>query len=62
MSWKPTPQESFRSVLMVHSHLKQQHFIRSAKGLTHKLSAEANPGRTGPCALPATQQTARPGS
>ena len=47
---------------MVHFHLKQQHFIRSAKGLTHKLSAEANPGRTGPCALPATQQIAQPGS
>lgn len=56
------PQAIFSLVPMVHFHLKQQHFTGSSKGLTHEPSAEANPGWTGPWALPAAQQMAQLGS
>lgn len=56
------PQAGFSPVPMVPFQLKQQHFTHSAKGLTHKPSAEASPGQAGPWALPATQQMAQPGS
>ena len=56
------PQEIFSLVPMVHFHLKQQHFTGSSKGLTHEPSSEANPGWTGPWALPAAQQMAQLGS
>ena len=56
------PQAIFSLVLMVHFHLKQQHFTGSSKGLTHEPSAEANPGWTGTWALPAAQQMAQLGS
>ena len=55
-------QAIFSLVLMVHFHLKQQHFTGSSKGQTHEPSAEANPGWTGTWALPAAQQMAQLGS
>ena len=56
------PQAGFSLVPIVPFQLKQQHFTRSAKGLTHKPSAEASPGQAGPWALPAIQQMSEPGS